>query len=179
MLTTLPISAAEATPHRQNLPLLCRRRGVPNSPQSSPVGTIIDWANYFDCRESPGRDDFSDMASPLSQLQVLPQLMHAAEVRHRVISQNIANVNTPGYQALEVEFEAELTRRLRKGEVGAGPLPEPEVRHQQGLPERGDGNNVDIDREIGRLNKNALLYQTYSQTLAAYLDSLRRAMRTP
>lgn len=118
------------------------------------------------------------MAGPLSQLEVLPQLMHAAEIRHRVISQNIANVNTPGFRAREVEFEAELARRLRSGAAGNLALPEPEVRFQSGLPERGDGNNVDVDREIGRLNKNALLYQTYSQTLAAYLDSLRRAMRT-
>jgi flagellar basal-body rod protein FlgB len=113
------------------------------------------------------------------QLRVLSQLMHAAEIRHQVISQNIANVNTPGFHAREVEFEAELARRLRSDDAGHLALPEPLVRPQSGLPERGDGNNVDIDREIGRLNKNALLYQTYSQTLATYLDSLRRAMRTP
>ncbi len=119
------------------------------------------------------------MTSGSLQLRVLSQLMHAAEVRHQVISQNIANVNTPGFHAREVEFEAELARRLRSSDPGNLDLPEPEIRLQSGLTERRDGNNVDIDREIGRLNKNALLYQTYSQTLATYLDSLRRAMRTP
>ena len=118
------------------------------------------------------------MTTVPSHVQMLSQLMQAAEVRHRVISQNIANVNTPNYLARDVDFEAELARRLSTGDSSGLHQIRPEIRLQEGLATRADGNNVDIDREIGRLSKNSLLYQTYSQVTAAYYDSMRRAIRT-
>jgi flagellar basal-body rod protein FlgB len=104
--------------------------------------------------------------------------MDAAELRHRVLSQNIANVNTPEYKRQDVSFEAALSAQLHgDGSADLEGL-SPEVFEEAGLPERADGNNVDIDREIGQLNKNSLLYETYSQVLASYYDSMRRAMQT-
>lgn len=147
-------------------------------PQPRPKLEIVDWVICFDCSECRGRDDSSDMPTVPTHVQMMSQLMQAAEVRHRVISQNIANVNTPNYLARDVEFEAELAERLKAGDAAGIHRIQPEVRLQEGLVTRADGNNVDIDREIGRLNKNSLLYQTYSQVTAAYYDSMRRAIRT-
>ncbi len=42
---------------------------------------------------------------------------------------------------------------------------------------RLDGNNVDVDREIGLLGQNALLHQTVTDLLASRLDCSRRAAR--
>jgi flagellar basal-body rod protein FlgB len=116
------------------------------------------------------------MTTGPSQLGLLSQLLDATEMRHRVISQNIANVNTPGYQARVVEFEAALSQRLTGG--GETESVKPQIEFETGLVARSDGNNVDIDRESGRLHQNALLYQTYSQMLASYFDSMRRAIET-
>ena len=41
---------------------------------------------------------------------------------------------------------------------------------------RADGNTVDIDLEIGELQRNAMMYQTYSQLLAAQFATMRRAI---
>ncbi|MEJ7590453.1 MAG: hypothetical protein WKF77_02820 [Planctomycetaceae bacterium] len=46
-----------------------------------------------------------------------------------------------------------------------------------GLTARADGNNVDIDREMGQLNKNAMLQQTYVQLLSTYLEQMRLAIQ--
>lgn len=117
------------------------------------------------------------MTSAPNHVRMLSQLMQAAEVRHRVVSQNIANVNTPGYLSREVEFEAELARRIRSGAEVDPREAKPVVRLEEGLAVRADGNNVDIDQEIGRLGKNALLHQTYGQLLANYFQTMQRAMR--
>ena len=50
------------------------------------------------------------------------------------------------------------------------------IREAGGAAVRADGNNVDIDREMGALNRNALIYQTYAQVLASRLATMRSAI---
>ncbi len=122
-----------------------------------------------------GYTDNTDMNILSSQSGQLARLMDAAELRHSVISHNLANVNTPGYRRLEVVFEDALEEA--GGEPGSGePTARPIVQEEQGLPVRADGNNVDIDREAVQLDKNALTYQTYSQLLATQLQMMRKAV---
>ena len=102
--------------------------------------------------------------------------MDAAELRHRVISHNLANVNTPGYRRLDVNFEQVMAEQTASKSTG-GRATAPEVIEEEGLAVRADGNNVDIDREVGELNQNAMLFQTYSQLLSSQFDMLRRATR--
>jgi len=109
------------------------------------------------------------------QINSLNQLMNAAQLRQSVISQNLANVNTPGYQRLDVQFEELLAEHLRSGKSPPGEGPAPRVVPEKGLNQRADGNNVDVDREISQLNRNAMMYQTYSQLMASQFDLLRRA----
>lgn len=98
--------------------------------------------------------------------RTLSQLLDVAGLRHRVISQNVANVNTPGYRRLEVTFADTMSQTAR---------PVTKVEAVDG-PERADGNTVDIDREMGDLSRNGLLYQAASQLLASRLSALRSAI---
>ena len=109
----------------------------------------------------------------VSGLGVLTQLMDAAALRHRVIAQNVANVNTPGYRRREVAFEDSLAKALAS--PGSRPHVTPQVVVVDG-PERVDGNTVDIDREMGDLTKNALLYQAAAQIVSSRVASLRAAI---
>ena len=106
-------------------------------------------------------------------IDLLSQMLDTSSLRHRVIAQNIANVNTPQYKRLEVAFEEELVKLLDRGSAPSGARPT--VFEGDG-PERVDGTTVDIDREIGDLNKNGLLYQAAAQILASRLGSLRAAI---
>lgn len=97
----------------------------------------------------------------------LQTLLDAGSLRHKVIAQNVANVNTPGYKRLEVKFADELGRATGDAK--------PQVVEGVG-PERVDGNTVDIDREMNDLTKNALLYQAVMQVLANRMSALRSAV---
>jgi flagellar basal-body rod protein FlgB len=111
-----------------------------------------------------------------AQLDMLSSLLNISELRHRAVSQNIANVNTPGYRRQDVSFE-EAVRGILAAEAGQVlPGVQPEIREVEGLPSRADGNNVDIDREMGALGKNSLLYQTIAQVLASRLGTMRSAI---
>lgn len=107
--------------------------------------------------------------------ELLTKLMQVSEMRHRVISQNLANVNTPGYQRLKVEFDDAFAKQILSGEEPDLSL-EPEIVADKSRPARADGNTVDIDLEIGELQRNAMMYQTYSQILASQFATMRRAI---
>ncbi len=51
------------------------------------------------------------MSLTIPQSEVLARLLDVAQLRHRMISQNLANVNTPGYHQLDVSFEDAFARR--------------------------------------------------------------------
>jgi len=111
------------------------------------------------------------------QLGLLTRLLEATEMRQKVIGQNIANVNTPAYQRMEVSFESALAAELKNPERSMiGRQATPKVTKTSGLPFRADGNNVDIDMEVGQMNKNALLQQVYLQVMGAEMNMMRRAI---
>jgi flagellar basal-body rod protein FlgB len=113
-----------------------------------------------------------DATAHLSDL--LPRLVDSTNLRHRVLAMNVANINTPGYQRLDVEFEGELQKVLHGGggktDVHARVVP-----GGGGAP-RADGNNVDIDREMSRLTKNALLHSLFAQVQAGNMARMRSAI---
>jgi flagellar basal-body rod protein FlgB len=123
-----------------------------------------------------GTTDRNGMNVTDGSFDFLAHLLDAASLRHQVVAQNMANVNTPGYHALDVSFEEAFKRSLAQGGETAAAGVSGKVVERKGGAERADGNNVDIDAELGRLQKNALLYNAYSQILASRIASMRSAI---
>ena len=116
------------------------------------------------------------MALLQNQIDLLSRLLDATDMRQQVIAQNIANVNTPGYRRMDVSFEEALAQELNRSQTPVVRKAVPQVHYTAGLEARADGNNVDIDMEIGQLNKNALLQQVYLQVLGSEMSMMRRAI---
>lgn len=113
---------------------------------------------------------------------LLERMLDATALRHEVLSDNIANVNTPGFKRSDVRFEDDLARALaarvthprhipagalRAEKVAARAVPE------QGTTMRNDGNNVDIDVEMAYMAENTLLFQAVSRQLSQRFAMLR------
>ena len=109
---------------------------------------------------------------------LIPLLSRALDLtaqRQTLVSQNIANIDTPGYHARDIDFRQELQRALPEDEnvsVAAVPF----VREVPGLIERPDGNNVSIDRESLLMAQNQLQYQTEAQLLHSEFNRLQLAI---
>ena len=109
------------------------------------------------------------------QIGSLSELMSRQQTQQRLISQNIANVNTPGWKTIEANFDQTLDQVMtQKGMPQANGSYQ--VTQTAGLMTREDGNNVDIDRELGKMDKASLLFQSYSQILSGKLSMLRIAV---
>jgi flagellar basal-body rod protein FlgB len=113
----------------------------------------------------------------LHRTELIARLLDAYSVRQRVIAQNVANVNTPHYHQLDVVFEDAFARALSNPEPAAAlRRVQPQVVENANGPERADGNNVDMDFEMARLEKNTLLYRTFVQIIAARVAAQRSAI---
>ena len=115
------------------------------------------------------------MTGMISQHYLLANSMEGVRQNHEVISQNLANVNTPGYKTRQLDF-AEFMRQIQDGTADKQMLKEIPVELVTGLQNRKDENNVNLDAQLGALKKNSLLFQTYSQVLASKMATARRAM---
>ena len=109
-----------------------------------------------------------------SQFYLIANALGSAEQNHRVISQNIANVNTPGFKTREIAFD-DFLRQIEKSEATRSMMNELPVKLARGLETRSDGNNVDVDKQLTLLKKNNLMFQTYSHLLASKMAMLRQA----
>ena len=69
--------------------------------------------------------------------------MRAADLRMKVIANNVANINTPGYQRREVVFEQRLAEAMRTGDADAVKAVQPEIVTSSAPAAQGGG--VDLE----------------------------------
>jgi len=80
----------------------------------------------------------------------------------QLTSANMANIDTPGYRAVGMDFEAEMRRVMAGSEaddIGAETVITPHVFEVDGLIVRPDGNNVSMDRESLNLAEAQLKFK--------------------
>lgn len=108
------------------------------------------------------KQDMADFFSDLTSV-TLAKSLDAAGLRHRVIANNIANVETPGFSRSEVSFESRLREALTSGQPSDAQSRVESIEassHPDSMSPAGpNGNNVSIDKEMTDLTKNTLEYE--------------------
>jgi flagellar basal-body rod protein FlgB len=90
--------------------------------------------------------------------EALGRYLDLATSEIKLTAANMANIDTPGYKAIGLDFEAEMKQAL--GDVGKGnPARPPRVRVVDGLVARPDGNDVSMDRESLNLAEAQLKFK--------------------
>jgi flagellar basal-body rod protein FlgB len=106
--------------------------------------------------------------------QILVRLLSAASTRARILSENVANQNVPGYQRRTVSFEEELRQRIAAGRDLKDLAPKVEIDAKS--PASPDGNNVDLEAETNGLRENWVAYETYAQMLQSRITLMQVAI---
>lgn len=125
-----------------------------------------------------------------SALNTASKAMDGLSYRKNVISQNVANVDTPGYHALELNFESELKRSMSsspklsmtltnsKHQLSANDASGVfQAKLRSGGSERADGNNVDIDTELVQMTETGIRYSALSTSVSKKLTLLKDIAR--
>ena len=99
--------------------------------------------------------------------------------RQKVISSNIANINTPGYKTKELVFEDELNNSITNNSLQLRATnskhmtninsslanSNPKLMEVDNLEEQNDGNNVNLDTQMGEMSKNKILFDAIQSSI--------------
>jgi flagellar basal-body rod protein FlgB len=121
----------------------------------------------------------------------LERAMDYAAARAEVLTQNLANVNTPHYKRMDVDFSAILAETMAEKQM---PLTRTNSKHLTGTEiiaaaakpriiidsstkERFDGNNVNVEFEMAQVTENSLYFQSLSQMWRKEMSKLKMAIQ--
>jgi flagellar basal-body rod protein FlgB len=127
-------------------------------------------------------------------VQLLGKNLDLRARNHSYIAANLANAETPGYVPSVLSFEGELKEALRSRQEeravtthprhlalrgGGSPLADVEgvLVEDSSAVAGNDGNAVELEREMGRMVENQLLYHTSVQILVKKFEGLRSAIK--
>ncbi|MDU4094435.1 MAG: flagellar basal body rod protein FlgB [Pantoea sp.] len=127
-------------------------------------------------------------------LQFGTEALNLRAQRQEILASNIANADTPGYQARDIDFASELNRALEKGRAqGSGlSLAVTSARHIPAqtatppsmdllyrIPDQPsmDGNTVDMDRERTQFADNSLKYQTDLTLISSHIKGMMSVLQ--
>lgn len=123
--------------------------------------------------------------------QRLENAIDAANLRQEVISNNIANVDTPYFKRSNVSFESLLQEQMngdspelqgkrtdyRHFVIGpTNQIPSAKVESDQTTSMNNNLNNVDIDSEMSSLAENQLRYNSYIEQVNYQIKMKRLAV---
>jgi flagellar basal-body rod protein FlgB len=122
--------------------------------------------------------------------RALGATLNLRQTRNNVISANIANAETPNYQAKKMDFEDSLARALDIEDLGAPEGTQPEhfstgpgaisrlkadIYENPDVSVNNDGNTVDVEREMTNLAENSIMYKAAIQLINKKMAALKYA----
>lgn len=99
----------------------------------------------------------------------LERYLDLLSARQKVVASNIANADTPGYKSQDIDFQFEFMT-LTRGE-------QPQTIQTQGLADKPDGNNVNLDREARLLSENQMRFNLASVLVRGQLKTVQEAIQ--
>ena len=120
----------------------------------------------------------------------LRSAIDASNTRQQVVSNNIANADTPYFKRSEVSFESLLQSEMNgvssiKGRMASsrhiaigssGSIPTARITSDNSTAMNNNKNNVDIDSEMTSLAENQLRYNTYIEEVNHQIKMMRTAL---
>lgn len=100
-------------------------------------------------------------------------------MRHDAIASNLANIETPNYKRMDVapSFESQLSQAVSSRDAGQIASLQPQLAvDSQANTGRSDGNTVQLEDEMMKLNQNVVEHALETQLVTGRLNTLRMAI---
>ncbi|WP_069997446.1 flagellar basal body rod protein FlgB [Cellulosilyticum sp. I15G10I2] len=114
-------------------------------------------------------------------IDIINKALDATMLKYNVISDNISNVDTPGYKRKDVVFESLLAKEIdKKGikNINSDNINPVVYIDKQNYMYKMDGNNIDIDIEMAESAKVKLKYDALITRTSAQLSRFKTILQT-
>lgn len=118
----------------------------------------------------------------------LEQALNYSSSKQKVISQNIANADTPNYKAKDVSFKTILQNELSQNfttnrtdnrhiDFSDSPVTQPSIVTRPNVQYNNSGNSVDLDQEMSDLATNQIYYDALIEQENSKFATLQNVIR--
>ena len=126
-------------------------------------------------------------------ISMLERHLDLRSIKHKLVTSNVANMDTPNYKAFNIMVEEELEKSMKSQNQ---PIPKKSnPRHfpldgvhssmhlsVQAVKEdpyslKGDGNTVDIDKAMTDMAENSIMYNAGAKILAKKFQGIKNVIR--
>jgi flagellar basal-body rod protein FlgB len=107
------------------------------------------------------------------------KMLDVTALRHEAIASNLANIETPNYKRLDVSpsFEAQLSQAVAGKDVSQISSLQPELSvDTQAVSGRTDGNTVQLESEMLKLDQNTVEHSLETQLVGSELTKMHMAV---
>jgi flagellar basal-body rod protein FlgB len=116
-------------------------------------------------------------------MSILERTIQQSAARHRVITSNIANVDTPNYKAKDVSFGRVLGNEMELASTNPKHIQASEGSAAGDMTIEDtqpwmDRNNVEMDQEVAKMTENAMVFQAGITLLMKKVQMFKAALRT-
>ena len=119
------------------------------------------------------------MIKPPTVTEYLEAALRGVSLRQTTIANNIANLNSPNYRRIAVEFEKHLAEAIADGRrINVHEIPM-DILQPKNTPVDAHGNDVNLEMEVGEMIKNNAMYKTYMRLLAGVYKKMESAIQGP
>jgi flagellar basal-body rod protein FlgB len=108
---------------------------------------------------------------------LLSKLLDLTATKNKVIANNIANVNTPGYKKSEVSFEKELLKAVESKNINKIKNLHESISLSTDKATRKNGNNVDLDQELVTFYQMSDRHNIYLEILSKKFKGMIAAIQ--
>lgn len=112
-------------------------------------------------------------------IEIIEAGIKAEGLRQTAISNNIANLETPGYRRIDVKFEELLAKCLKTGDSVNLKRIVPELYRPKQTPVKDNGNDVNYEGEVGQMIKNSIRHRALVRLLKKKYMQIEQAIRIP
>jgi flagellar basal-body rod protein FlgB len=104
-------------------------------------------------------------------VNLIEKALNVRSLYHKVLSGNIANVETPNYKEKDIDFETEIQKQM----AGTSSIEVKEKTEDDGMNSI-DGNTVNIEKQMVKMTENSMVYSSLVQIINKKFSMLKYAI---
>lgn len=108
---------------------------------------------------------------------LLSKLLDLTATQNKVIANNIANANTPGFKKYDVSFQKELVKAVDSKNIDKIKNVQETITLSGDKSARKDGNNVDLDKELVSFYQMSDRHNIYLEILSQKFKGMVAAIQ--